>query len=335
MSSAELRLFALNASNTFGQKVSQKLGIPLSAHEERSFEDGEHKSRPLANVREKDVFVIQSLYSEPGQSVNDKLCRLLFFIGALKDASAKRVTAVIPYLCYAREDRRTQPRDPIITRYVANLFESVQTDRVVTMDVHNLAAFQNAFRCRTEHLEARKLFTKYFSAWVPEASEVVIVSPDAGGIKRAEQFRESLSQALGKAVTLAFMEKQRRGGIVSGDTMGGEVEGRIAIIIDDLISTGTTLVRAARACQERGACEIYAAATHGLFVEHAYQLLAESALGKVVITNTVATLRRNKDNKEVSKNKLQIIDSTLLFAEAIQCIHSGGSIVELLEEGSC
>lgn len=327
MNTAELCLFALNASSTFGQKVSQRLGIPLSAHEERSFEDGEHKSRPLVTVREKDVFVIQSLYSEPGQSVNDKLCRLLFFIGALKDASAKRVTAVIPYLCYAREDRRTQPRDPIITRYVANLFEAVQTDRIVTMDVHNLAAFQNAFRCRTEHLEARKLFVKNFSACVPEATEVVIVSPDAGGMKRAEQFRMALSQALGKAVTIAFMEKQRRDGVVSGDAMGGEVKGRIAIIIDDLISTGTTLSQAAIACRKRGACKIYAAATHGLLAGQAHQLLSESGLEKIVITDTVSPPRCNG---EVSKNKLQFVDSTLLFAEAIQCIHSGESMVELL-----
>src|SRR5512135_3205205 len=144
MAPEPIHLFALNASRAFGERVAQRLGMPLSPHEERDFEDGEHKARPLASVRGADVFVIQSLYGEPGQGVNDKLCRLLFFIGALRDASAGRVTAVVPYLCYARKDRKTQARDPVTTRYVAALFEAVGTDRVLTLDVHNLAAFQNA-----------------------------------------------------------------------------------------------------------------------------------------------------------------------------------------------
>jgi len=148
------RLFALNAGRDFAASVSRHLGVSLAEHEERDFEDGEHKSRPLENVRGKDVFVIQSLFGDRRQSVNDKLCRLLFFLGALRDASAARVTAVVPYLCYARKDRKSQPRDPVTTRYVAELFEAVGTDCILTMDVHNLAAYQNAFRCRADHLEA-------------------------------------------------------------------------------------------------------------------------------------------------------------------------------------
>jgi ribose-phosphate pyrophosphokinase len=158
MMDEEIRLFALHSNHNFGEKVSKALGIPLSAHEERDFEDGEHKARPLENVRGKDVFVIHSLYSDARQSVNDKLCRMLFFLGALRDASAGRITAVIPYLCYARKDRKTKSRDPVTTRYVAALMEAVGVDRVVTMDVHNLAAYQNTFRCRTDHLEAKQTF---------------------------------------------------------------------------------------------------------------------------------------------------------------------------------
>ena len=150
-----------------GESIGTALGSPLSAHEERDFEDGEHKTRPLENVRGCEVFVIQSLYSEPGLSVNDKLCRLLFFIGALKDASARSVTAVLPYLGYARKDRKTKARDPVTTRYMAQLLEAVGTDRVLTLDVHNLAAFQNAFRCPTDHLEAKNLFVEHFAARVP------------------------------------------------------------------------------------------------------------------------------------------------------------------------
>src|SRR5262249_41417189 len=141
-----LAVFALNSSLDFGEKICARLGVPQSSHEEREFEDGEHKIRPLANVRGKDVFVIQSLYGDEKQSVNDKLCRLLFFLGALRDASAERVTAVIPYLCYARKDRKSKPRDPVTTRYVAGLFEAMGVDRMLAMDPHNLAAFQNAFR---------------------------------------------------------------------------------------------------------------------------------------------------------------------------------------------
>ena len=151
-------LFALDATREFGEKVALHLGLPLSPHEEQGFDDGEHKSRSLVNVRGRDVFVVHSLHSDAAQSVNDKLCRLLFFIGALKDASAASVTAVVPYLAYARKDQKSKPRDPVTTRYVARMFEAAGTDRVVTMDVHNLAAFQNAFRCPTEHLEANTQF---------------------------------------------------------------------------------------------------------------------------------------------------------------------------------
>ncbi|EDZ67853.1 ribose-phosphate pyrophosphokinase subfamily [Nitrosococcus oceani AFC27] len=331
MSHNNLCLFALGMGTSFGQKVSERLGVALSRCEERDFEDGEHKIRSLVNVREKDVFVIQPLYSDSRQSVNDKLCRLLFFIGALRDASAKRVTAVLPYLCYARKDRKTQFRDPVTTRYVAKLLEAVQTDRVLAMDVHNLAAFQNAFNCRTDHLEAQKLFVDYFlsSSILSERDKVVVVSPDAGGTKRAEQFREALSKALGKEVTTAFMEKQRSGGVIrKGGAMAGEVKNRIAIIIDDLVSTGTTLNRAAEVCQERGAKKIYAAATHGLFVGQANEILAASALEKVIIADTIPPFRLNE---KIIKEKLQVVDSARLFADAIQCVHSGNSLIELLE----
>ncbi|MGA8055721.1 MAG: ribose-phosphate pyrophosphokinase-like domain-containing protein, partial [Burkholderiales bacterium] len=158
MSLEDLRLFALNATSDFAEHMARALGTALSPHEERDFEDGEHKVRPLVGVRGMDVFVVHSLYGEPERGVDQKLCRLLFFIGCLKDAGAACVTAVIPYLCYARKDRRTQPRDPVTTRYVAAALESVGVDRVLALDVHNPAAFENAFRCPTESLEARPLF---------------------------------------------------------------------------------------------------------------------------------------------------------------------------------
>jgi ribose-phosphate pyrophosphokinase len=273
------------------------------------------------------VFVVQSLYSDAHQSVNDKLCRLLFFLGALRDASAERVTAVVPYLCYARKDRQSQPRDPVTTRYVASLFEAVGVDRVVTLDVHNLAAFQNASRHRTDHLEARKLFVDYFARLLPQG-EIVVVSPDVGGIKRAEDFRQALSQVLHRPMSNAFMEKYRSAGVVSGEAVVGEMAGKVAIVMDDMISSGTTLARAVEACGAHGAKTIYAAASHGVFVGNASQVLAHPALKQVVVTDTIAPFRLDID---LLQDKLVVLEASALFADAIYRIHTDGSIVDLLE----
>lgn len=320
----ELSLFALNASRDFGQRIAGAVGVTLAPHEEREFEDGEHKARPLESVRGRDVYVVASLYGDERQSVNDKLVRLLFFVGALRDASAGRITAVIPYLCYARKDRRSKPRDPVSTRYVASLLETAGADRVVTLDVHNLAAYENAFRIRAEHLEAKNLFADWFVERVGNHG-VAVVSPDIGGVKRAEAFREAMERRLGRAVGRAFMEKSRSEGVVSGDTLVGEVSGRTAIIIDDLISSGTTLTRAAAACRARGARRILAAASHGLFTEKAGELLKNPALEQLVVTDTVPPFRLDA----AARARLQLVTVAPLFAEAIRRLHSGGSLVEL------
>jgi len=323
----DLSLFALDAGREFGQRVAGALGVALAPHEEREFEDGEHKARPLESVRGRDVFVVASLYGEERQSVNDKLVRLLFFLGALRDASAGRVTAVIPYLCYARKDRRSKSRDPVSTRYVAALLETVGADRVVTLDVHNLAAYENAFRIRADHLEARRLFVQEFVPRVGRAP-VVVVSPDVGGVKRAEAFRQSLSRRLGREASGAFLEKYRSAGVVSGEAVVGDVEGRIAIIVDDLISTGGTISRAVAACRSRGATAVYAAATHGVFVGGAGRMVADPGLERLVITDTIPPFRLDP---ALVRDKLTVLDTAPLFAEAIRRIHTGGSVVELVE----
>jgi len=320
-------LFALNASRAYGEKIAARLGLPLSPHEERSFEDGEHKARPLINVRGRDVFVVHSLYGDESESVNDKLCRLLFFTGALKDASAARVNVVVPYLCYARKDRKTQTRDPITTRYVAALFEAVGTDRLVTLDVHNLAVFQNAFRCRTDHLEARKLFIEFFQRTL-RGEKLVVLSPDVGGMKRAEAFREGLARVLGEAIPIGFMEKQRARGVVSGEMLFADVRGRTVIIIDDLISTGTTIARAGRVCRDRGAERVFAAASHGAFAAKASEMLGGNTFEKLVVTDSLPPFRLPP---ELTRDRLAILDAAGLFAAAIKRIHEGGSLVELLE----
>ena len=322
----DMRIYALGTSQAYGERIARRLGMSPAAHEEREFDDGEHKARPLENVRGKDVFVIHSLYDDDAQSVNDKLCRLLFFLGAVRDAAAGRVTAVVPYLCYARKDRKTKFRDPVTTRYVAGMFEAVGVDSVVTLDVHNLAAFQNAFRCATEHLEARMLFVDHFAKRLRDL-DVIVVSPDEGGIKRADAFRRALSQEMKRDLPLGFMEKRRSRDVVSGRGLFADVKDRTVVIIDDLIGTGTTLLRTAAAAREAGAIEVHAAASHGLFVGQAGRVFADPAFDSVVVTDTVPPFRLERD---LIEKQIIVLDSTALVADAIRLMHDGGSVTALL-----
>jgi ribose-phosphate pyrophosphokinase len=322
---ARLRLFALQATSELGKSVAQGLGVALAAHEERDFEDGEHKVRPLDSVRDRDVYVVQSLHGGPSESANDKLCRLLFFIGAIKDAGAARVTAVVPYLCYARKDRRTKPNDPVTTRYVAGLFEAVGTDIVVTLEVHNPAAFENAFRCRTVTLTATPLFVDYAKALANE--NLCVVSPDAGGVKRAELFRETLEADLGKPIGKGFADKHRSAGVVTGDLFVGDAAGATALIIDDLISTGGTLLRAARAARKAGAKKVIALVTHGLFMPGAAEVIADPAIDRFVVTDSVPPFRLGAS---AARDKIDTVTAAPLLAETIRRLHEGRALTDLL-----
>ena len=338
-----LLLFALEHSHVLGKAIAQQLGLALTPHEERVFEDGEHKARPLQSVRGRSCFVLHSLYGEPSQSVNDKLTRLLFFIATLKDAAAKDVTAVVPYLAYARKDRKTQPRDPVTLRYLAQLFEAVGTDALLVLEVHNPAAFQNAFRCNTEALDCTSLFAAKLVDQLGELSHVqlgdllgdrladaavAVVSPDAGGVKRAALFRQKLAHSLGRSVTMGFVEKFRSAGVLSGELLVGEVSGRHVLLFDDLISSGQTLLRAARACHQQGATAVWALAAHGLFNADAESVLSDPMIERVFITDSVP-LRLTPGS--ALANKLEVVSCAGLFAEAIRRCHEGGSIVELMQ----
>ncbi len=317
MDTTKNQLFALNSSRAFGGNIAKLIGLDLSEHEERDFMDGEHKIRSLVNVQNKNVYVICSLYGEPGLTVNDKLCRLLFFIGSLKDAGATEVTAIVPYLCYSRKDRKTKSRDPVTTQYVARIFEAMGTNRFVTLDVHNLQAFQNSFRIPTVHLEAREYFVSYFTPWAKE-KETVVLSPDAGGIKRAAAFAQALESNTKTIVPVGVMHKTRSQGIVGGtEAIFGDVDGKMVIIIDDLISSGTTLVRAAKACKQAGADKVFAAATHGVFANRANEVLMDPALDKIIITNSIPPIRLNKI---VVDQKIEFINIAPLIGKLIQDI---------------
>jgi ribose-phosphate pyrophosphokinase len=311
-------LFALGASSGLGRKIAEALGLVLSKHEERDFEDGEHKARPLEAVEGAEVCVIQNLYGGPDESANDKLCRLLFFIGALKDAGARRVTAVSPYLCYARKDRRTKPFDPVTMRYVAAMFEAVGTDEIIALDVHNPAAFENAFRCRTVALTAAPLFVDYAKSL--GETHLCVVSPDPGGVKRAELFREALESACGLPIGKGFVDKRRSSGVVSGDLFVGEAPGSTALIIDDLVSTGRTLLRAAGAVRKAGAKRVIAFATHGLFMPGSAEVVADPAIDRFVLTDSVPPFRLEPGPLH---NRLEILPCGDLLADAVRRMREG------------
>lgn len=319
-------LFGLEPDAAFAGRVAQRCGCSVAPLEERPFGHGEHKMRPLVNVAGRDVYVVHSLHGEAGLSANDKLVRLLFFIGALKDAGATRVTAITPYLAYSRKDRRTKPQDPVSTRYTAMLFEAVSTDRIVTVEVHNLSAFENAFRsCRPEHVPVAALFASYVATMVGE-QPIAVISPDAGGDKRAELFRRTLETLSGRAVDKAIMDKHRSKGVVSGSLLAGNVAGKTAIIVDDLISSGTTIVRAARTCREAGATRVIAVAAHAMFPADA-PLFGADGPDQLLVTDTVPL---PEGLATAARDKIGIVSVAELVGDVIVNLHAGRAVSDLL-----
>ena len=318
-------VFSLESGRPLLERVCTALGMEPGRHEERPFEDGEHKMRPLESVRDRDVYVVQSLYGDDALSVNDRLIRVLFLLGAIRDAGAARCTLVAPYLCYARKDRRTKPRDPVSLRYLATLIESIGVDRIVTVDVHNPAAYENAFRIPAVRGTATPLFV---DALVPRIGdrEAVVVSPDAGGVKRAERVRQALAQRLARTVELVFIEKFRSEGEVWGGTVVGSVQDRVAVIVDDLISSGTTLVEAAKACRTEGAAAVYAAVTHGVFSSKADATLADAPLDRLLVCDTLPPDRLAAD---VRKRHVDVLGAAPLLATTIHHLHTGTALTPL------
>lgn len=321
-------LFAPLASRAFGERVAAALGLDLAPLEERDYEGGEHKSRPLVSVRGRTVYVLQSLSGDDAGSANDRLVRALFLIAALKDAGAARVTACFPYIAYARKDRRSKERDPVNSRYIAQMVEAVGTDHVMVMDVHNLAAFENAFRCSVDVLEAAPLLADHVVAG-NGGQGVTVVSPDFGGAKRAQRVQDLVAVRAGVDVEFAVIEKRRDSGEVSGDLVIGPIAGRHAIIVDDLISAGTTLLRAVAACRAAGAQSVAAFATHGVFAPGAERLLGPAGPDRLFVTDTLLPTRLVA--AAGADHRLVVLPASAVFAEALRRLHAGESVVALRE----
>lgn len=313
-------IYALDPGPGIAPALAAELGVALARHEDRRFDDGEHKWRPLSDPRGRDAYVVASLHGDMQESPHDKLCRLLLFIATLRDHGAARVTAVIPYLAYARKDRRTQAFDPLALRYVAQLLEAVGVDQVFVLEAHEVAAFQNAFRVPVRQLEAHMLFDAV-AAGLADDEALVVASPDPGGVKRVQLWRESLEARLARPVGFAMVDKRRSGGVVSGDRLvAGDVEGRRVLLLDDLIASGDTLHRAALALRDAGARDVVAFAAHGLFTGDAAQRLDGPALAGVVVSDSVPPFRLPAGAALAAR--LRVVSAAPLFAQAIRESHA-------------
>jgi len=282
----ELKLLAGNANRPLAEEVSAALGIELCQATVGRFSDGEVRVKIDETVRGADVFVIQPT-SPP---VNDNLMELLIMVDALRRASVRQVVAVIPYYGYARQDRKHIGRVPISARLVANLLETAGVDRVLTMELH-VGQIQGFFNIPVDNLRTDPVFADYIRDTEPDLSDMIVVSPDVGGLGRARRLAEQLH------LPLAVLEKRR-----NADGIGikeirviGEVRGKRAILIDDIVSTGGTLAHAAQVLIDHGTVEVCACCTHGVFAGDAIQTLKNSPLKKVIVTNTISHGQAEKE----------------------------------------
>ncbi|MFQ6110862.1 MAG: ribose-phosphate pyrophosphokinase [Nitrospinota bacterium] len=307
----ELKLFAGRSNGELARGICEYLGIPLGVADIFDFSDGEICVQIGENIRGADVFVLQSM-CRPG---NSNLVELLIMLDACRRASARRITAVIPYYGYARQDRKVQPRTPITAKLVANLLAAAGADRVLAMDLH-AGQIQGFFDIPVDHLFAAPVFIDYFRS---RAENLTVISPDAGGVERARAFAKRLNSPLG------IIDKRRE---LPNETevmnVIGDVEGRDVLIVDDLVDTGGTLTKGAEALISKGARQVFSCCTHPVLSGPALELLNESELVELVVTDTIPL-----GDKGERCPKIRVLSVAELLGEAISRIHEEASVSSL------
>jgi ribose-phosphate pyrophosphokinase len=308
-----LMVFAGRGSQALGGKIADKLGLALGQVDLKTFSNGEVYCRYLESIRGADVFIVQSTHAP----VNRNLMELLLMIDAAKGASAHRIIAVVPWFGYSRQDKKSAPREPISARVVAKCMEVAGTDRLLTMHLH-AGQVQGFFQIPVDHLIARPMLTQYFMDKAVE-EEFVAVSPDAGRAKLAEKFAGELG------VRPAFLTKSRpEHNVAEAGYVIGDVEGKAAILVDDMIDTSGTLCDAARVVREAGARRVFAAATHGVFSGPAFERLARPEVEEIVVTDTIPLPPEAPD-------KIKTLSVADILARSIHSIFTDGSVSELFQ----
>lgn len=307
-----IKVFSGNAHPALAREICEHLNVPLGQAYVGRFPDGEVRLQILENVRGADVFVIQPTC----RPVNDNLMELLILMDAFRRASAQRITAVIPYYGYARQDRKDRPRVPISSKVVADLLTSAGADRVLALDLH-AGQIQGYFNIPVDHLYATPVTVNYFRKL--KLKNLVIVSPDPGGVERARSFAKKMK------APLAIIDKRREDAhVVEMFNVIGDVAGKTCLIVDDMIDTGGTLVRGAQALLDKGAEKVFACCTHGVFAGDAINKINASRLEQVVTTNSIPLTPEGE-----KCSRIRVLSVAKLLAEAIRSIHDETSVSRL------
>jgi len=307
----KMKIFTGNANPDLAREIAQNLGMSLGQSNVSRFKDEEISVDINETVRGADVFLVQPT-SRP---VNDHLMELLIMIDACKRASAKSITAVLPYYGYARQDRKTKPREPIAAKLVANLLTAAGASRILTMDLH-AGQIQGFFDIPVDNLKGLPILANYFIKKGYNGEDIVVVSPDVGGVTRARE----LAQHLG--TNLAIIDKRRpKANVAEIMNIIGDVEGKTAIMVDDLIDTAGTITQGAKALREAGAKDVMACCSHAVFSKPAVERLAESVLSEVIVTNSIPL-----SEEAAQLDKIKVLSIASLLAEAIRRIYEELSV---------
>lgn len=313
----KIEILSGNSNKPLAEAIASELGLTVSSAEVGKFSDGEISITLPNTVRGRDVFIIQST-SAP---VNDNLMELLIMIDACKRASAGRITAVMPYFGYARQDRKARPRDPITAKLVADILTSAGADRVMTMDLH-AAQIQGFFEIPVDHLYGAPLLAKKYKNMMDE--NWVVVSPDVGSVGRARNFATRVN------APIAIVDKRRpKANAIEIMNLIGDVEGKTCLMVDDMIDTAGTICQGAEALVKNGAKEVYACCTHGVLSGPAIERLKNSPIKKLVVLDTI---NMSDEVREGLKDKLEIVSTAKTIARAIKAVYSDSSLSEIYED---